>query len=171
MLLLYQFWLTEICICCKPCPTRDKMHDLQIALPMTLTLPFFYTFGTLHARHIRAIFKLWGRPLVKWPTSNAFNITSCFFLSVFLWKEFNSHSFIVTFHFSCSPPVFYPALDDCRIHVNVGCHAYIYSTLLAVSLNDEPWLAHWRQQSAGSAFQFHYTMVVSIQLYRSWQNA
>ena len=32
MLLLYWFWLTEICMCHKPRPTRDKMCDLQIAL-------------------------------------------------------------------------------------------------------------------------------------------
>ena len=61
LLLLYRFWLTEICICCKPHPTRDKMHDLQIELPTTLMLLFFYTSGTLHARHICAIFELWGR--------------------------------------------------------------------------------------------------------------
>ena len=54
MLLLYRFWLIEICICCKPCPTRDETRDLQIALPTT----FFYTSGNLHARHIRAIFEL-----------------------------------------------------------------------------------------------------------------
>ena len=97
MLLLYQFWLTEICICCKPSPTRDEMPHQQIALPMTLTLPFFYTFGTLHARHIHTIFELWGRPFC-----------SLLLVSFFRWKEFNSHSVVVTFHFSCSlssPPV------------------------------------------------------------------
>ena len=62
MLLLYPFWLTEICICHKPHPTRDEMRDLQIALPMTLMLPFFYTSRTLHVSHIHAIFELWGRP-------------------------------------------------------------------------------------------------------------
>ena len=76
-----------------------------------------------------------------------------------LWKEFNSHRFFVTFHFShllSSPPVFYPAVDSCWIHVNVSCSACIYCTPLVVSLNDEPRLAHQRQQSADSAFQFHY---------------
>ena len=52
MLLLYQFWLTEICLCRKPRPIRDEMSDLQIALPMTLMLPFFYTSGNLNARHL-----------------------------------------------------------------------------------------------------------------------
>ena len=79
------------------------------------------------------------------------------FLSVLLWKEFNSHSFVVTFHLSCAPPVFYSAVDDCWVYVNVGCSPYIHSTPLTVSLNNEPQLAHRRQQSVGSAFQFHYT--------------
>ena len=62
MLLLYWFWLTKICICHKPCPTRVEMRDQQIALPTTLMLLFFYASGTLHSRHICAIFELWGRP-------------------------------------------------------------------------------------------------------------
>ena len=83
-----------------------------------------------------------------------------FFLLVLLWKEFNSHSFTVTFHFSRSygsPPVFYPAVDSCWIHINVSCSTCIYSMPL-ISLNDEPRLVHRRQQSAGSAFQFHNSM-------------
>ena len=83
------------------------------------------------------------------------------FLLVLLWKELTSHSFVVTFHFSRSfgsPPDFYPAMDVCWIHVKISCSTCIYSMLLIVSLNDEPWLAHRRQQSAGSAFQFHYTI-------------
>ena len=83
------------------------------------------------------------------------------FLSLLLWKEFNSHSFIVTFHFPHSlgsPPVFYPAVDDCWTHVNVGCSACIYNISPVASLNDESWLAHRRQQSTGSAFQFHYKL-------------
>ena len=84
-----------------------------------------------------------------------------FFLLVLLWKEFNPYSFVVTFHFSHSfgsPPVFffYPAMDSCWIHVNIGCSACIYSMLHTVSLNDKPRLAHQMQQSAGSAFQLHY---------------
>ena len=54
MLLLYRFCQNEICICCKLCPTRDKTHDLQITLPTMLTLSFYYTSGTLHARHIQS---------------------------------------------------------------------------------------------------------------------
>ena len=83
-----------------------------------------------------------------------------FFLLMLLWKEFIPHSFVVTFHFSRSgsPPVFYPAGDGCWIHVKIGCSACIYSIPLVVSLNDEPRLAHRRQQSVGSAFQFHYNM-------------
>ena len=82
-----------------------------------------------------------------------------FFLLVLLWKEFNPHGIIVTFHFSCSSSsllVFYPARDGCWIHVNIGCSAHIYSTSLIVSSNNKPWLAHQKQQSVGSAFQFHY---------------
>ena len=101
-----------------------------------------------------------------------FLLFSSFFL-VLLWKEFNPHSFVVTFHFtrsSGSPPVFfvfffYPAGDGCWIHVNVGCSACIYSSLLIVSSNDEHQLAHQRQQSAGSAFQFHY--ILSIVIYKA----
>ena len=154
MLLLYQFWQTEICICCKPRPTREKC-DLQIALTTTLTLPFFHTSDALPARHIHAIFELSGRPSCS-------SLLVSIFLSLWLWKEFNSHSFVVTFHFSCSfglPPVFYPTVDDCWIHINVGCSACIYSRLFMVSLNDESRLAHQRQQSVDSAFQFHYSFL------------
>ena len=63
LLLLYQFKLAEICICHKPCPTRDEMRDLQIAHPRTLMLPFFfYTSGTPHGRHFCTCLELWGRP-------------------------------------------------------------------------------------------------------------
>ena len=120
-LLLYWFWLTEIFICRKSRPTRDETHDLQIALPTMLMLPFFYTSSTLHVRHICTSFELWGRPFC-----------SSLLVSIFLllWKEFNSHSFVVTFHFSrllSSPSVFYPAVDSCWIHGNIGCYACIYS--------------------------------------------
>ena len=47
---------------------------------------------------------------------------------------------------------FYPAMYDCWIHVN-------NSMPLVVSLNNESQLACWRQQSADSAFQFHYTVL------------
>ena len=42
---------------------------------------------------------------------------------------------------------FYPAVDGCWIHVNVGCSACLYSTPFVVSLNDEHRLAHRKQQS------------------------
>ena len=84
-----------------------------------------------------------------------------FFLS-FFWccYERNSiHTASMSFYFSRSsgsPSVFHPAGDGCWIHVNVGCSACIYSTPLFIFLNDEPRLAHRRQQSVGSVFQFHY---------------
>ena len=60
MLLLYRFGLTEIFICSKPRLTRDETRDLQIVFLTTFTLLFFYTSGSLHASHIRAIFELCG---------------------------------------------------------------------------------------------------------------
>ena len=158
LLLLYQFWLAEICICHEPHPTRDETHDLQIALSTTLMLPFFYTSGAPHTRHIRTHFKLWGRPFHS-------SLLASFFLLVLLWKEFNSYSCVVIFRFSplfSSPLVFYSAGDGCWIHINISCFACIYCTPLIVSLNDKPWLAHRRQQLAGSAFQFHYMIVTLI---------
>ena len=77
LLLLYQFWLTEICICRKPRPTRDETQDLQ----RTLMLPFFYTSGTPHARHIHASFELWDRLFCS-------SLLVSFFLLVLLWNEF-----------------------------------------------------------------------------------
>ena len=155
LLLLYQFRLAEICICLKPCFTRDVTRDQQILLPRMLMLLFFSILLLLpHARHICASFELWGRQFCS-------SLLASFFLLVLLWKEFNSHIFIVTFHFShsfSSPPVFYPAGDGCWIHVNVGCSACIYSMPLIVSLNDKPRLAHPRWQSVGSVFQFHYNI-------------
>ena len=58
--LLYRFWLTKICIYGKLRPAKDKTRDQQTAPLTTLMLLFFYTSGTLHARHIRASFELWG---------------------------------------------------------------------------------------------------------------
>ena len=103
LLLLYQFWLAKICICHKPRPFRAKTRDLQIALPRTLMLPFFfflYFWYSTCKTHLR-LFRTLRLAILL--------ITSCFFLLVLLWKEFNSHNFVVTFHFSCSfssPPVF-----------------------------------------------------------------
>ena len=163
LLLLYQFWLAEICTCHKPRPTRDETRDLQIALPMTPMLLFcLFVFSILLVLHTQDTLGLVSNFEIG-------HFARHFLLLSFggvLWKEFNSHSFIVTFYFSCSfgsPPVcfgvFYPAEDGCWIHENVSCFAFIYSMLLVVSLNDEPWLAYRRQQSAGSTFQFHYNQV------------
>ena len=96
----------------------------------SIFLYFRYSTHKTHSRHFRTL------------RLAILLVTSCFFHLVLLWKEFNSHSFVVTFHFSCSPPVFYPAVDDCWIHVNIGCSACIYSISLVVSLNDEFRLAH-----------------------------
>ena len=123
---------------------------------------FFSILPELHTRHICTRFELWGRP---------FRSSICFLPSflhpVLLWKEFNPHSFIVTFHFSCSfglPPAFYPAEDSCWIYVNVCCSVCIYSMLLVVSLNNKPQLAHRRQQSVGSAFNFITIFLLSVGL-------
>ena len=151
MLLLYRFWQTEICICCKTHPTRDETCNLQIAL--LTTLPFFHTSNALHAWHIHAIFELWGRPFC-----------SSLLVSFFAAKRNLIHTALLS-HFiflvrSVHHLFFYPAVDDCWIHINVSCSVCIYSRLFIVSLNDESQLAHRRQQSMGSAFQFHYTFVI-----------
>ena len=160
LLLLYQFWLAEISICHKPCPTRDEIRDLQSALPRTLMLLFFSILLALHIQDTFALILNFDIGHFARHFLFAFFLPS--FLLVLLWKEFNPYSFVVTFHFSHSsgsPPVFfYPAGDGCWIHVNVGCSACIYNMLFIVSLNDEPRLAHRRKQSAGSAFQFHYSL-------------
>ena len=147
LLILYCFWLTEICICRNPRPTRGETCDLKIALPMTLMLPFFYISSTLYTRHICASFKLWGRPF-------------CLSLLVSFFRccnEKNSIHTTLLSHFislvhSAHYLFFIQPGNGCWIHS--GCSACIYSTLIIVSLNDEPWLAHWRQQSVGSAFNF-----------------
>ena len=129
LLLLYQFWLAEICISHKLRPTRDETLDLQIALPMTLMLLCF--FSILQALHTQDTFTL----VLNFEVGHVichFLLLS-FFLSAFLRKEFNPHSFVVTFHFSrssSSPPIFYPTGDGCWIHVNVRCSASIYSKYL-----------------------------------------
>ena len=81
---------------------RDETHDLQIALQIALVLPcfFFYTSGTPHTRHNRARFKLWGRLFRSSLLASFFFFF--FFFFFLLWKEFNSHSFVVTFHSSRS---------------------------------------------------------------------
>ena len=121
---------------------------------------FFCISGIPHARHIHAHFEFWGWPFHLSLLASFFLYSFLpSFLLVLLWKEVIPHSFVVTFHFSCSSssaPVFYPAGDGCWIHVNVRCSACIYITSLVVSSYVKPLLAHRRQQSAGSAFQFHY---------------
>ena len=71
--------------------------------PKTFMLRFFYASGTPHARYVHTRFKFWGRPFCS-------SLLASFFLLVLLWKKFIMHSFVVTFHFSCSPgspPVFF----------------------------------------------------------------
>ena len=55
-------WLTEICKCCKPHPTRDETRDLQIAPQRRSCFRSFCTSGTQHTRYIRAIFEDQRRP-------------------------------------------------------------------------------------------------------------
>ena len=96
LFLLYQFWLAEICICHKPCPTRDETHDLQIALSRMLMLLFF---SILPAFHMQDTFTLvWNFEVGHFACHFLFLPS---FLLVLLWKEFNPHSFVVAFHFSC----------------------------------------------------------------------
>ena len=93
---------------------------------------FFCTSCILHARYIRAIFELQGRPFCSSLLVSFFRCCS----------ERNSiHTASLSHFISCSlgsPPVlFYPAVYDCWIHVN-------NSTSLMVPLNDESQLAHQR---------------------------
>ena len=145
-------WLTRICICCKPHPTRDETRDLQIVLPTTLTLLFFHTYGALHVRHIHAIFKLWGRPFCS--------SLLCLFLSFFVAMkgiQFTKlHCHISFFSFTRFTTCF---LSSCGWLLNsCKCRLFCLHIQQAIrfSLNNESRLAHRRQQSAGSAFQFHY---------------
>ena len=62
------------------------------------------------------------------------------------------------------PPVFNTAGGGCWIQVYVGSSACIYCSPHVVSLNDEPRFAHRRHQSAGSAFQFHYTHLTTTDM-------
>ena len=136
----------------NPVPPETRRMTNKLYSQERSCFRFYYTSGTPHARHIRVHFELWGRPFHS-------SLLASIFILVLLWKEFISHSFVVTFHLSHSsgsPPVFYPAGDGCWIHLNVGCSASIYSPPL-VSLNDKFRLIHLRQESAVSAFQFHYT--------------
>ena len=140
-LLLYQFWLAKICICHKPSPTRDEMRDLQIALLLTLILPFS---SILPALHTQDTFML----VLNFEVGH---FTCHFFLLSFLpsfWCDYERNSIhtasLSHFISLIRPAVFYPAGDGCWIHVNVGCSASIYSTPLVVFLNDKLQLAHRR---------------------------
>ena len=59
MLLLYWFWLTEICICCKPRPTRDETCDRQNCTPNdahTSTFLYFqYSTRKTHSCHFQTL--------------------------------------------------------------------------------------------------------------------
>ena len=113
MLLLYRFWLTKICICRKPRPTKDETHDLQIALPTTLMLPFFYTSGKTHfsillARHICTIFEFW-----VWPF--CLSLLVSFFRCCYERNSIHTASlshFISLIH-SVHHLFFYLAVEDC----------------------------------------------------------
>ena len=111
LLFLYQFWLAKIFICHKPCPTRDKTSDLQIA---PLECSCFCFFSILLALHMQVTFSLVLNFEVGHFTCHFLLLS--FFLLVLPWKKLIPHSFIVTFYFShssSSTPVFYPARDGC----------------------------------------------------------
>ena len=129
-------------------PTRDETCNLQMALSRMLMLPFFSILPVLHMQDILTL-------VLNFEEGHFVRhlLLLSFFFLVLLWEEFNPHSFVVTFHFSHlsgSPPVYYPAKDSCWIHVNVSCSACINITPLIVSLNDEPQLAHQRQNSTNT---------------------
>ena len=165
ILLLYQSGWPKFAYVANPIPPETrcvtyKLHSQRRSCFHFSILPVLYTQDT---------FTLFSNFEVDYFARHLFFLS--FILSLWLWKEFNSHGFVVTFHFPHSlgsPPVFYPAVDDCWICVNVSCSACIYSRLFVVSLNDESQLTHRRQQSASSAFQFHYTwfapLIVTLSL-------
>ena len=114
LFLLYQFCLAEICICHKPCLTRDELCDQQIAPPRTLMLSFlFNTSGIPHARHVHAHFELWGRPFCS-------SLLASFFLHSFIHFDVamkgiystQLHCHISFLSFIWLTPVFYPAGDN-----------------------------------------------------------
>ena len=112
----------------------------------------FFLSSTLHARHIHACFELWGRPF-------RLSLIACFFLPSCLpfgvaMKGIQSTPFIFLI---CFAHYLFLSSRGCLLDsLNIGCSACIYSMSL-VSLNDKLRLAHQRQQSVSSAFQFHYT--------------
>ena len=128
LLLLYQFWLAEICICHKPRPTRDKMCDPQIAPPRALMLPFF---SILLALYTQDTFVL----VLNFEVGHfaCHFLLLSFFLLVLPWKEFIPHSFGVTF----------------VLPAYTACHS------LSLWMTNPGW-HNRRQQSVDSAFQFNY---------------
>ena len=87
LLLLYLFWLAEICICHKIRPTRDETHDLRIAPSETLLLPIF---SILPALHTQVTFMF------------ALNFEVGNFAHRFLLLSFFLSYFVVIFYFSRS---------------------------------------------------------------------
>ena len=142
LFLSYQFWLAEICMCHKPRPTRDETRDLLIAPPRTLMLPFFSILSAFHTHDTFAL-------VLNFEVGHFarhFLLLSLFLL-LLQWKEFISHSFVVTFHCnpsSGSPPFFLSSWGQLMIHVDNGCSSCIYITLLVISLNDDPRFAQRR---------------------------
>ena len=116
LLLLYQFWLVEICICNKPIPPEMRPMTYKLHSPRKLIVPFF---SILPALHMQDRFTL---------------VTSWFFLSSFFpfgvamkriqFTQLHCH---ISFLSSGSPPIFYPAGNGCWIHVNISCSACIYT--------------------------------------------
>ena len=140
-------------------PTNCTPKDAHAFVFCFFLFFFSNTSGTPHARHIRARFELWGGAISI--------VTSCFFLSFGVFMkgiQFTQLCYYISFlsfvRLTICFCFFYAAGDGCWIHVYVSCSACIYGMLLVVSLNDEPRLTHRRQQSVGSAFQFHYRRVV-----------
>ena len=87
----------------NPVPPETRCVTYKVYSQGHSCFRFFYTSGTPHAKYIRTHFELWGRPFHS-SFLVSFFLPSFLpsFLLLLLWKEFNSHSFVVTFHFSHS---------------------------------------------------------------------
>ena len=74
MFLLYRFWLTEICICRKPRPTRDEIYKLhsQRRSYFRFFLYFRYSTHETHSCHFSTL------------SSAILLVTFCLFLSFFV---------------------------------------------------------------------------------------
>ena len=100
---------------------------------------FFYTFGTPHTRHIHGCH---------------FFLFSFFLLSFWCCYERNSfHTALLSHFISLVHPAHHLFFLSSREWLLDSHKCRLHAT------NDEPQLAHWRQQSVGSAFQFHYTLL------------